>query len=159
MTVRGEVTKLWDPEPWADLSGPLVQTSDGRLWGNWKFNSSGVFAAPLTGGAQVITTDRPASIATVASDGSFYGFGGVVVTAGTSEHQVVKIRRTGEVRRLEPLGRNRVDFLLSGESLLDGRDGFLYGTVSVEATDTRLGAIFRIPGPGPDAPSNVRIVR
>lgn len=161
MTTRGEVTKLWDPEPWVGLSGPLVQTLDGQLWGSTdRFSQSGtVFAAPLTGGGQLIASDRIASIATVASDGSFYGFGNVVVSAGTSEHQLVKIRRTGEVRRLEPLGQNPVGFERWGESLLDGRDGFLYGTVTVEATDTRLGAIFRIPGPGPDAPSNVRVVR
>lgn len=153
MTVRGEVALLWRPsDEGTILSGPIVQTADGQLWGTLRFNG-GFFASPPTGGGHAIATDRLVQLATVASDGTLYGFGAGLVEGGDD---VVKLRPYGEVQRYAPVGLGR--FAFSEGSLIDGRDGFLYGTASLDA-ETGLGAIFRVPGPGPSAPPNVRIVR
>lgn len=153
MTTRGEVTSVWQPnDETTDLSGPLVQTADGRLWGTLQF-LGGFFVSLPSGGGHEVRTDRMVQLATVASDGTLYGFGAGAIDSGDD---VVKLREVGDISRYAPVGLGRFAFF--DGSLVDGRDGFLYGTATLDS-ETGLGAIFRVAGPGPDAPRNPRIVR
>lgn len=155
MTLRGEVTPLWST-PY-DFSGPLVQTPDGRLWGAGGFEGR-IFVVLPTGGGRLIESDLDIHVAAASSDGALYGFAAERNNGRKADVSVAKILPTGEVRRYPSGGVFRQLYRSSG-TLIDGRDSFLYGTFQSSVPPSELGVVFRLSGPGPNAPSNVRIVR
>lgn len=156
MTLAGQVTRIASVE--RHLLPPLVQTPDGNIWSALY---RGTFVTSTTGVSRATDLDRDLSLSTVASDGTLYGLTSEPPHPGSDLDSVdiVKILPTGALRRYAALGHLGGRF--SNGSLVDGRDGSLYGTAVVVATlpSAHRGLILRVPGPGPTAPSNVRVVR
>lgn len=154
MTLRGDVTPVWTTDA---LREPLVQTRDGMLWGT-AGSGQRLFSANPAGGGRFVGTGPDVTVATVSADGVLFGFGAQRISANLIEDFVVKIHQTGEARRNGSSWPFRHRFRASG-TVVDGRDGFLYGTFDADEWPRGLGTIFRVVPLGPSAPPNLRIVR
>jgi hypothetical protein len=91
-------------------------------------------------------------------DGNFVGVGSRSFDPAYSM-SLFQMTPQGRVWEFATLSRRNSGTEPALVTILDGRDGFLYGTTPSDYPPTDLGAAFRTARPGPSAPTGIRIVR
>ena len=115
----------------------------------------------MSGATRVTETGDFMVTAGVASDGALYGYRVVSLEPASTDQQldIVKVLAGGDVYRFASL--SNVGGPFRAGRLVDGRDGFLYGTVQVgdDPLSEHTGLILRAPGPALLPPGSLRVVR
>lgn len=127
--------------------GPLVEGADGRIYSA----NDGRLIAVTTGGVATMFGGPSADPQTLGSDGQVYGR---TYDEEDGSGALFRMTSAGDRTLIRVVGAS--DF--SPNVVVDGLDGFLYGTTEPGAPG-RVGVVYRVPRPGPNAPRNFRIVR